>query len=380
MIDDIQRASEQRLRKLHINDMMNMEHDKKVNRSNATVKEFADVLGLDTVYVSTSGGKDSAVLSKLCTNLYPGIKHIMFDTGLEYKASIELAKSQGAEVIPPKTSWVKSCNKHGYPVVSKNVSRRLHDIGRTPIGTLNALFNKVYGLSNKWLHLTSKEFIDFPVSGYCCTEFKKNPSKRTKLNPIIATRIEESNARKSAWKKSGCNSYSSDGKHGVSRPLSLWKDKDIDLYVRDEKVALSVLYTQYEQKRTGCKICPYGAQLDGSRFDLLKQLEPKAYDYFINKTKLGYILMISGVDIISDIDYMFRKNIVEQDIEHWRSQNNKNNYLDYRCQRALEEFSYDQLVDAINHLISVGTKFMYSADDIKAKLKELNQIGGRKEK
>lgn len=368
---DIQQKSEQELRKKHMNDLMNMSHSKKVKRSNATVKEFVDVLSLDQVYVSTSGGKDSACLSKLCKNIYPNIKHVMFDTGLEYKSSVDLAKSQGAVIVPPTISWGKSCEKHGYPLVSKNVSRRIHDIGRTPIGTINALFNKVYGISNKWLHLTSNEFVNFKVSGYCCTEFKKNPSKRMKMSPIIATRIEESNNRKSAWKKSGCNSYSKDYKHGVSRPLSLWKDEDVDLYVNEESVALSSLYTQYEQKRTGCKICPYGAQLDGSRFDLLKELEPKTYDHFIYHTKLGYILMITDVDIISDINYMMHKHIIEQDIAHWRDINSNGGYLTYRCDRALKEFDANTLIDAINHLQTKGTVFMYDVDQIKKELRRL---------
>jgi 3'-phosphoadenosine 5'-phosphosulfate sulfotransferase (PAPS reductase)/FAD synthetase len=222
--------------------------------------------------------------------------------------------------------------------------------------------------------LASSQFVDFPVSGYCCTEFKKNPSKRTKLNPIIATRIEESNNRKSAWKKSGCNSYSRDYKHGVSRPLSLWKDEDVDLYVKDENVALSALYTQYEQKRTGCKICPYGAQLDGSRFDLLKDLEPKAYDYFINRTKLGYILMITDVDIISDDDYMKRKRIVDQEVKAWHKLNKGDDqYLEYKCRLALSKVSYEELIGAIDHIVeTTSAKWRYDPNEIKKKLNELN--------
>lgn len=364
-LEKLQSESEIKLRTLHINDMLNEPYEKKVNRSNSNVNEFVNVLGLDNVVVSTSGGKDSACLSKLCKNLYPDIKHVMFNTGLEYKQTVELAKKQGAKIVPPTISWVKSCEKHGYPIVSKNVSRRLHDIGRTPIGTVQALFNSVYGLSDKWLHLTSKEFVDFPISGYCCTEFKKNPSKQLKLNPIIGTRIQESNNRRSAWKKSGCNSYSKDGKHGVSRPISLWKDEDIEKYVIDQNVELSELYTQYEQKRTGCKICPYGAQVDGTRFDLLKRLEPKAYDYYINHTKLGYILKISDVNIDSDINYMFSKSLIEQQIEAWREKNKgKDNYLTYKVNLCLEYFTKEQIIEAIEHVSSVGSKLRYDKEEI----------------
>lgn len=350
------RKSEKEIRSKQIGDLLNESHDKKIKRSKANVNEFVDVLGLDTVYVSTSGGKDSAVLSYLCKSLYHGIKHIMFNTGLEYQATINLAKKQGAEIIQPSISWVKSCEIHGYPIVSKNVSRRIHDIGNTPIGTCISLFNKIYGISNKWIHLTSKEFVDFPVSDYCCTEFKKKPSKSIKLNPIIGTRIQESANRKSAWKKSGCNSYSKDYKHGVSRPISLWKNEDIETYIKDNDVELSEIYTQYEAKRTGCKICPYGAQMDGSRFDLLKKLEPKVYDYFINRTKLGYILMISDVDIKSDNEYMDKKHKMDENIKKWHDDHKgKDNYLSYKVDVALSYHSKDEILQAINHLKNVGS-------------------------
>lgn len=356
-----------------MNELLKQPLEVKERRSNGTVKEFVSVLGLDNVAVSTSGGKDSAVLSKLCKKLFPDIKHIMFNTGLEYKATIDLAKKQGAEIIPPHIGWVKSCEEHGYPIVSKNVSRRITDIKKTPIGAIHALFNATYGLSDKWLHLTEKEFVDFEVSGYCCTEFKKNPSKRIKMNPIIGTRIQESSMRKSAWKKSGCNSYSKDYKHGVSRPISLWLDNDVDEYVERENVELSELYTQYEQKRTGCCICPYGSQIDGSRFDLLKKLEPKRYQSFM-KTKLKHILMVSDVDIVTDDEYMSEKKKVMEKVEKWRNINRGGDkYLSFRCRKALEYHNCKDLLDALHHVVNVGSKLKYDVYEIENKLIELDK-------
>lgn len=354
-LDQIQIESERRLRKQKMKDLMQDSLAVKTERSKNTIDEFETILGKETVYVSTSGGKDSAVVSHLAKQVDKDIRHIMFNTGLEYKATIETAKKQGAEIIKPTIGWVKSCEEHGYPVVSKNVSRRLHDIGRTPLCTCVSLFGTIYGLSNKWLHLTDKQFVDFPVSDYCCVEFKKKPSKQLKLNPIIGTRVEESATRKSAWKKSGCNSYSKDFKHGVSRPISLWTDENVNEYISENNVELSEIYTQYEQKRTGCKICPYGAQMDGSRFDLLKRLEPKVYDYFIYKTLLGKILMISGVEIESDMQYTMIKHMYEDDIKRWHEEHKKNNYIDYKLDVCLKHFSYDEVEAAIIHLGNNGT-------------------------
>ena len=372
-IELFNRQTETELRKKNIDKMLAETYDRKLKRTIGNINEFVDTLGLDNVVVSTSGGKDSAVVSHICKNLYPNIKHVMFDTGLEYRATIELAKSQGAIIIPPKISWVKSCEIHGYPIVSKNVSRRINDVGKTPISTVISLFNKTYGISAKWLHLTDKRILPFKVSGYCCEEFKKKPSKQLKINPIIGTRIQESNARKSAWKKTGCNSYSRDYKSGVCRPISLWLDNDIDKYIDENDVILSELYTQYSQKRTGCVNCPYGAQIDGSRFDLLKKLEPKRYDYFINRTKLGYILMISDVDIVTDDKYMKQKETIYSCIKQWHKNNSKNKYLDYRCKLALSYFSKDELINALNHIQNKGAKLNHDINDIINKFNELER-------
>lgn len=51
------RKSEQEIRKLKMAEMMSETHEKKVIRSSAIVQEFEDVLGRETVYVSTSGGE-----------------------------------------------------------------------------------------------------------------------------------------------------------------------------------------------------------------------------------------------------------------------------------------------------------------------------------
>ena len=365
-LNNIQTESERKLRSQKMKQLLNDPLEKKEKRSKDTINEFETILGKETVYVSTSGGKDSAVLSHLAKQVDSDIKHILFNTGLEYQATIELAKKQGAEIIKPTIGWVKSCEEHGYPIVSKNVSRRLHDIGRTPLLTCVSLFGTTYGIANKWLHLTDKRIVDFPVSDYCCTEFKKKPSKKLKLNPIVGTRIQESNTRKSAWKKSGCNSYSKDFKHGVSRPISLWTDDNVNAYINSNNVELSVIYTQYEQKRTGCKICPYGAQIDGSRFDLLKQLEPKVYEYFVYKTKLGTILALSGVNIVSDESYMAMKSIIEMSIKEWHEEHKTNNYLDYKVDLCLQYFSIEEIENAVKHLGEIGT-----IKDIKPILKRL---------
>lgn len=369
ILESITRKSEAEIRKNMLPQLLAENHDKKINRSNALVNEFVNTLGLDNVYVSTSGGKDSACVSKLCKKLYPQIKHIMFDTGLEYQATINLAKQQGAEIIQPTTSWMRFCEKEGYPVGSKQVSKRIHDVRSGAISCAITFFSKNYGLSNKWLHFLSDEFVDFQISHKCCDEFKKKPSHNTKLNPIIGTRIQESSARKSAWKKSGCNNYSLNYKRGVSRPISLWTDVDVEQYVNDEQVELSEIYTQYRQKRTGCVNCPYGAHCnDDSRFDLLKRIEPSRYDYFMT-TKLRKILALSDVDILSDMEYMIYKNQMQEDVKHWHKKAAGNDkYLEWKVSYALSIYTTTELLDGVKHISKYPMKY-----PIEKVLAEINQ-------
>ena len=358
ILESITRSSEAEIRKKMLPQLLSETHNKKVSISSGLVNEFVNTLGLDNVYVSTSGGKDSACVSKLCKQQYPQIKHIMFNTRLEYQATINLAKKQGAKIIPSTTSWIEFCEKEGYPVGSKQVSKRIHDVRSGAISCAITLFSKNYGLSDKWLHFLSREFVDFPISQKCCNEFKKRPSHKTGLNPILGTRVQESSMRTSAWKKSGCNNYSLDYKRGVSHPISLWTDTDVEQYVNDEQVELSEIYTQYQQKRTGCVNCPYGAHCnDDSRFDLLKRIEPARYDYFMS-TKLRKILALSDVDILSDLEYMLYKNLVQEDVKHWHKEaKGIDKYLAWKVRYALSIYTAVELLDGVKHIEMYPLKY-----------------------
>ncbi len=346
------RKSERIIRTAKMKDLMAEPHEKKVKRSKAVVQEFEDVLGKDTVYVSTSGGKDSACLSALCKSVDPTVKHIMFDTGLEYQDTVNLARSQGAVVIPPKTNWKLFCDTKGYPAVSKHVSKRIHDAKVSPVGCALTLFSGPYHLADKWLHFLD---MDLLISHRCCDEFKKKPAKAVKLNPIIGTRVTESAERKNAWKKTGCNSYNLAGTKGVSRPLSLWADADVDQYVLEHDVQLSKIYTQYEAKRTGCVCCPYGAHLETeSRFDLLHELEPRRYQHFMN-TPLRKILLASGVRIQTDPDYMNDLAAASDLIKDWHEQAaGSDRYFSWKCSWAVKRYGKEAMLDAVTHIYKGG--------------------------
>lgn len=377
-IETITRESERKIRTAKLAGLMAEPYEKKVGRGKATVHEFVDVLGLPTVYVSTSGGKDSACLSALCKEEYPEIKHVMFDTGLEYAATVDLARRQGAEIIKPCTGWKAFCDMKGYPVGSKQVSKRIHDAKIGPKSCALTLYNKTYHLAHKWLHFMDE---DIPISPRCCDEFKKKPAKQLGLNPIIGTRIQESAERKNAWKKTGCNSYSMDGKHGVSRPLSLFTDEDIETYVIENNVQLSALYTQYQAKRTGCCICPYGAHLEDGplpRFDLLKLLEPKRYEHFM-RTPLRRILLLSGVKIESDPEYMQELEETQKEVDAWHKEaKGMDNYFSWKIRWCVKQHGANAMIEAVKHIHKGNDSFlMYPLDTIVKAIEAEGRIQAR---
>lgn len=97
--------------------------DIKVAKSKQRIREFIDYYGVDGVYVSFSGGKDSTVLLDLVRQVEPSIKAVFADTGLEYVELKEFVKSfDNVEIIRPKLSFKQVLERYGYPIVSKNQS------------------------------------------------------------------------------------------------------------------------------------------------------------------------------------------------------------------------------------------------------------------
>lgn len=55
----------------------------KVMRTQQRIREWVQYYGVDGVYVSFSGGKDSTVLLDMAMKLYPTIKAVFINTGLD---------------------------------------------------------------------------------------------------------------------------------------------------------------------------------------------------------------------------------------------------------------------------------------------------------
>lgn len=285
--------------------MRSLPLDVKILKTQQRIREWVNFYGLDGVYVSFSGGKDSTVLLHIARQLYPSIEAVFVDTGLEYPEIRKFVKSfEHVTIIRPKMRFDEVIKKYGYPLISKEVSEcvsqgkialksnkyvyRLQKLLGTAVDKQGrkSLFNK-----EKYAPLL---YVDFNVSHMCCNVMKKKPAhefgKLTGRHPITGQTTEESRLREQQWLKNGCNGFNM--KSPISNPMSFWTEQDVLRYIKENNVALSSIYGEIRERererelytsgvhRSGCIFCLFGAHCkDDDRFIKLKHTHPKQYAY-----------------------------------------------------------------------------------------------------
>ena len=238
------------------------------------------------------------------------------DTGLEYPEIREFVKTVPNVVwLRPELAFPKVIERYGYPIVSKEVARRIyyarkgsawafqHLAGLNKDGTPSR-FNERF---MKWRFLLDAPF---PISDYCCTVMKKQPihrfTRQTGAMQIIGTMACESAIRQNSYLKNGCNAFHK--KEPTSQPMSFWLEQDVLQYLQFTGIPYaSGIYGQItEQKgklvttgahRTGCMFCMFGAHLEKepNRFQRMALTHPNQYDYCIHKLGCGAALDYIGV-------------------------------------------------------------------------------------
>lgn len=105
--------------------------DLKVATTKQRIREWVRKYGTDGVFVSFSGGKDSTVLLHIARQMYPDIKAVFVDTGLEYPEIRQFVKTfDNVEILRPKMSFVDVIKKYGYPIISKEVAECVYGARR----------------------------------------------------------------------------------------------------------------------------------------------------------------------------------------------------------------------------------------------------------
>lgn len=278
------------------------------------------MFGVDGVYVSFSGGKDSTVLLHLTRQLYPDIEAVFVDTGLEYPEIRQFVKTfDNVTILRPEMRFDEVIKTYGYPIISKEVSECVYQ-GRLALKTNGEKYPyrllKLLGTAkdkngNKSIFNKEKYkpllYTDFICSHYCCNVMKKKPAKQyakqSGKKPITAQMASESHLREQQWIKNGCNGF--DMKSPISNPMSFWTEQDVLHYIKENNLRIASVYGDIVYKdnpdqirlfedseeklcttgcdRTGCIFCDFGAHLEKgkSRFERLKETHPKQYNYCI---------------------------------------------------------------------------------------------------
>lgn len=243
--------------------------------------------------------------------MYDDVPSVFINTGLEYPEIQKFAMSQkNVIMIRPEMRFDEVLKTYGYPVISKEISQKVHDanVARRK-GNENSYalrqFNGTYVDTNgkrsmfnceKWAFLLDAEF---DISHKCCDVMKKRPahkySKETGRMPIIGTMADESMLRRQTWMKYGCNSF--DGSNPSSKPMSFWTEQDVLRYIKEYEIPYCSIYGDIIEEngrlkttgknRTGCVFCGFGAHVEKepNRFQKLKKSHPNQYRYCIGGGK-----------------------------------------------------------------------------------------------
>lgn len=311
----------------------------KIIMTQRRIHEWVAEFGIDGVYVSFSGGKDSTVLLHIVRELYPDVEAVFVNTGLEYPEIQRFVKTfDNVTILRPKMRFDEVIRTYGYPIIGKkqaNVigmarknlsdkkySMRLRSLGITPkeaeemgLELPNSEMLERYEKCAEGSKFNVPKYrplltADFLVHDLCCNVMKKFPAydfqKKTGKKPILATMAQESMMRENAWYKNGCNAFNA--KHPASTPMSFWTEQDVLHYIKAHNLPIASVYGEIVEKdedgfeyttnllgekvgtyyttgcdRTGCIFCAFGCHLEKgeSRFQRLKETHPRQYEYCI---------------------------------------------------------------------------------------------------
>lgn len=274
----------------------------KVEHALDVIREFVEHEGVNGVYVSFSGGKDSLVLLHLVRSIYPDVPAVFANTGIEFPEQVKFVRTfPNVTEVHPIKHFPKILHDNGIVYPSKEVAMYIKAAKGGATYAVNGLKgfdkegkeNRYKSRFKKWAYLMD---CGVKISPDCCELMKERPmrdyEKQNGKSPIIGTRAEESFRRAVGWMKSGCNSFADN--HAKSTPLALWLESDVLRYIDKNGIKLSPMYTDGGMRRTGCMFCPVPiAHADYSNIEYARTHHPKMYETIMIKHGLKRILELA---------------------------------------------------------------------------------------
>lgn len=276
----------------------------KIRLTQERIRAWVETYDLDGVYISFSGGKDSTVLLDIARKMYPEMKAVFVDTGLEYPEIREFVKGfENVDWLKPKMNFKQVIEKYGYPFISKEVSDRIYyaqkyltwyknqkshvdrqtdrqpsqygvvdlfylrkspehakatregipdkilrdfiDSGKKGTYKIKELLGETkaetYFDYTKWRWLAASPYL---ISDKCCDVMKKGPvhsyMHKTGRKTISGQMASESRLRTAQWLHNGCNGFHM--KRPVSNPMAFWTEQDVLLYIYKNKLPIASVY------------------------------------------------------------------------------------------------------------------------------------------
>ena len=219
----------------------------KISKTQFRIREFYEYFNGE-VYVAFSGGNDSLVMLHIIRSMYPDVKAVFVDTGVEFPEVRKFVKTfDNVIFLKPQKNFSQIITDYGYPIISKDVSNSIRLARKNIIEGKDTYRVRQFDGSQKGSRFDKSKWkflldAPFKISEQCCDELKKKPFKKfekeTGLKGYIGVLASEGGVRLQGYLKTGCNNY----RFGNSKPLGFWTHQDILQYIKIYNLNMCPVY------------------------------------------------------------------------------------------------------------------------------------------